>query len=272
MFRARPVRSFAAAPGVSFDKLAIHWRDDERPICTLQPRHSRHTRADDCDFVGDVHRLHPTASHRLTARRVALGHLEAQQHRIPAHQGGELGARLHVLAGLDVARLQRAGDVARLLACLTDDAVLVNPRGETARGHTEIKRELGALLDGRGRGSKHVSSISRVAFVTPDVAVAIDEVFDRKIDMLDAHVSQMYEWLPWHAGILEQVPSDPEARKRWLAERRAAAITPAVREALIRWYGPERGRQVQHAEAFELCEYGARVTEADLRRLFPFFH
>jgi hypothetical protein len=28
---------------------------------------------------------------------------------------------------------------------------------------------------------------------------------------------------------------------------------------------------VRHAEAFEICEYGARPDEAMLRRLFPFF-
>jgi hypothetical protein len=28
---------------------------------------------------------------------------------------------------------------------------------------------------------------------------------------------------------------------------------------------------VQNVEAFEVCEYGRRPTEADLRRLFPFF-
>src|SRR5881296_1073849 len=32
---------------------------------------------------------------------------------------------------------------------------------------------------------------------TPDVAVAIDDVIDKKVSMLDAHVSQYYEWMPW---------------------------------------------------------------------------
>ena len=31
----------------------------------------------------------------------------------------------------------------------------------------------------------------------PDIVISIDDVFDQKIDMLDAHVSQFYEWLPW---------------------------------------------------------------------------
>ncbi len=50
-----------------------------------------------------------------------------------------------------------------------------------------------------------------------DIVVSIDDVYEKKINMLDAHVSQFYEWLPWVAGQLEQVPKDPSARKAWLA-------------------------------------------------------
>jgi LmbE family N-acetylglucosaminyl deacetylase len=105
----------------------------------------------------------------------------------------------------------------------------------------------------------------------PDVAVSIDDVLDKKMDMLDAHVSQFYEWLPWHAGTLEQVPKDPGERKRWLREQRRFEVTPAIRAALVKWYGPERAKTIRSAEAFEICEYGTRPVEADLRRLFPFF-
>ncbi|MGC2198337.1 MAG: hypothetical protein WA628_26945 [Terriglobales bacterium] len=41
----------------------------------------------------------------------------------------------------------------------------------------------------------------------------IDDVFEKKIDMLDAHVSQFYEWLPWTQGQLSQVPKDREERE-----------------------------------------------------------
>jgi len=104
----------------------------------------------------------------------------------------------------------------------------------------------------------------------PDVAVAIDSAFEQKIDMLDAHVSQMYEWLPWVDGILDQVPKDEPARRSWLREWRARAITPAVRASLVTWYGEARGQAVQHAEAFQICEYGTQPDEARLRQLFPF--
>jgi LmbE family N-acetylglucosaminyl deacetylase len=104
----------------------------------------------------------------------------------------------------------------------------------------------------------------------PDVAIAIDEVVEKKIDMLDAHVSQMYEWLPWVDGISEQVPPDPEGRREWLKKTRLAAPTRAVRRALIQRYGAAKGEAIRHAEAFQICEYGTQPDEPMLRRLFPF--
>jgi LmbE family N-acetylglucosaminyl deacetylase len=105
----------------------------------------------------------------------------------------------------------------------------------------------------------------------PDVAVGIDDVIEKKVDMLDAHVSQFYEWLPWVAGNLDKVPKDAAARRRWLKETRTAQPNAAVRAALVKWYGEERGNAVRYAEAFEICEYGARPDEAMIRKLFPFF-
>jgi LmbE family N-acetylglucosaminyl deacetylase len=108
---------------------------------------------------------------------------------------------------------------------------------------------------------------------SPDVAVAIDDVIEKKMDMTDAHVSQMYEWLAWHAGRLDQVPKDPAARRKWLASGRGGrgGPGPAVQKALAKWYGEEMAKQVKFAEAFELCEYGGRPGPDEIRRLFPFF-
>jgi LmbE family N-acetylglucosaminyl deacetylase len=103
----------------------------------------------------------------------------------------------------------------------------------------------------------------------PDIAVAIDDVFDKKVSGLDAHVSQVYEWLPWVDGILEQVPKDAATRRNWLAKQRSGRITPEVRAALEKWYGADTARAMQQAEAFELCEYGRRPTDQEIRQLFP---
>ena len=108
---------------------------------------------------------------------------------------------------------------------------------------------------------------------SPDVAVSVDDVVERKLDMLDAHVSQVYEWLPWHDGYLDQVPKDPQARRIWLRKQWGwtMEISPAVREALVQWYGPDKAKGIALAEAFEICEYGYQPSREELRRLFPFF-
>ncbi len=104
----------------------------------------------------------------------------------------------------------------------------------------------------------------------PDVVVAIDDVYQKKIDMLDAHTSQMYEWLPWTRGILEQVPKDAAARKQWLPTQYPDTVPPEWRASLEKRYG-SRASGVQHAEAFEITEYGRQPTEEEIRMLFPFF-
>lgn len=102
----------------------------------------------------------------------------------------------------------------------------------------------------------------------PDVVIDIDDVYQRKIDALDAHVSQVYEWLPWVDGKLSEVPKGQMERKKRLASERGPMPGP-VRRALEKWYGAQRAARVQHAEAFELCEYGLQPTDTELRRLFP---
>ena len=52
-----------------------------------------------------------------------------------------------------------------------------------------------------------------------DIVVSIDDVFEKKINMLDAHVSQFYEWLRWTEGQFEQVPKDPADLLRRCAGR-----------------------------------------------------
>ena len=103
----------------------------------------------------------------------------------------------------------------------------------------------------------------------PDVAVDTSDVWDKKVDALDAHTSQMYEWGPWTEGKLDQVPRDPAERKQWLSKEISEPLTPAVKAALVKWYGAERAARITHAEAFELCEYGRQPNEAELRSLFP---
>ncbi len=108
---------------------------------------------------------------------------------------------------------------------------------------------------------------------SPDVVVDIDSVAEQKVDMLHRHASQVYEWLPYNGGYLDQVPADDGARRSWLATRlepRLRAIADRFREQLVARYRPEHSARIQYAEAFEACEYGAPLTAEARQRLFPF--
>jgi LmbE family N-acetylglucosaminyl deacetylase len=111
----------------------------------------------------------------------------------------------------------------------------------------------------------------------PDIAVAIDEVFDQKIDAIHELESQHYEG--GANGSAEHVASVPPAadvqgRKAWLRNRwdnRQSAEARKGREALVKWYGEEKAKNVKYAELFEICEYGKQPSDAEIRKLFPFF-
>ncbi len=108
----------------------------------------------------------------------------------------------------------------------------------------------------------------------PDVVVSIDPVLDRKVAALAEMDSQFFEWLPWIDGYLDQVPKDPATRKTWFREqvlKRYGASADRFREKLVDLLGPERGRAVLAAEAFQVCEYGRQPDRADLLKIFPFF-
>jgi LmbE family N-acetylglucosaminyl deacetylase len=108
----------------------------------------------------------------------------------------------------------------------------------------------------------------------PDVVVGIDQVVEKKVDMLHCHESQVYEWLPYNELYLEQVPRDKSLRRAWLRQRLEDSLredADRFREKLIELYGEQRAAAIKYAEAFECCEYGLALTGENIRRLFPFF-
>ncbi len=110
-----------------------------------------------------------------------------------------------------------------------------------------------------------------------DIAVAVDDVFDTKLDAIHELPSQAYEGgASGNEELVRSLPpeTDPQARKTWLRARwseRQAAEANRFRDVLTRLYGEERGKAVKFAETFELCEYGSRPNADEIRRLFPFF-
>jgi LmbE family N-acetylglucosaminyl deacetylase len=103
----------------------------------------------------------------------------------------------------------------------------------------------------------------------PDIAVDITEVFDQKIYAMAAHESQFFEWLPWTNGTLEQVPKIEKERLEWLANWRYSELNATVKNSLAKWYGAEKAGKTKYAEAFEICEFGRRPNNEEIRKLFP---
>jgi LmbE family N-acetylglucosaminyl deacetylase len=110
----------------------------------------------------------------------------------------------------------------------------------------------------------------------PDVIVAIDKTMEKKADAIWKLQSQIESL--WATGNFEQVvpiPDDPEGREQRRRQvrdrtvRRDAGVAQKYRDKLIEFYGPERGKAVQCAEAFELCEYGRQPSAEELKKLFP---
>ena len=103
----------------------------------------------------------------------------------------------------------------------------------------------------------------------PDIAVDVEDVWGLKIDALDAHASQFYEWLPWVDGTLDHVPRDRTGRREWLEQTWTREVSVCTQAALARRYGPAHAREIRHAEAFQVCEYGRRPSAEELEEMFP---
>lgn len=109
----------------------------------------------------------------------------------------------------------------------------------------------------------------------PHITIGIDDTFDKKIDALDAHQSQFYEWLPTVTGFDEPIPEGMEKRRefliRWLDKWNSQTddLQTEVKESLSKWYGAERAAAIVRTESFEIAEYGYQPSDDEIRNYFP---
>ncbi|WP_394792769.1 PIG-L deacetylase family protein [Armatimonas sp.] len=98
-----------------------------------------------------------------------------------------------------------------------------------------------------------------------EIQVPITDCLEEKTSMVCHHASQFFEWLPYNAGVLHEVPSDDEGRRarvRGIVEGRGAYRAERSTGARI------NGGACHHAEAFRVCEYGRQPGDDALRALF----
>lgn len=111
-----------------------------------------------------------------------------------------------------------------------------------------------------------------------DIVVAIDDVFDQKLEAIHELASQAYEG--GADGNEERYATVPPAedvavrkawlRKRWSVRQSDEAEKFRDRLKLETRYGAEKGAAIKFAEAFEICEYGWQPSEDEIHTLFPF--
>jgi LmbE family N-acetylglucosaminyl deacetylase len=110
---------------------------------------------------------------------------------------------------------------------------------------------------------------------TADIVIDVDDAIEKKLAAFDAMDSQFLEG-GCNLSAADQ-PKDEAGRKARRQKVRAdlsdhfGARAERFREGLERWYGKKRAAKVKFAEAFEVCEYGRRPTEEEIKKLFPFF-
>ncbi|MBN2030909.1 PIG-L family deacetylase [bacterium] len=109
----------------------------------------------------------------------------------------------------------------------------------------------------------------------PAIVVSIDEVFDQKVEAIWQLESQIESlWATGNFVEIVPIPDDPMGRQERYNQvkeriaRRDANIANTYREKLIELYGEEKGRNVEYAEAFEICEYGSQPTMEELKTFF----
>ncbi|MGC3971236.1 MAG: PIG-L deacetylase family protein [Pirellulales bacterium] len=107
----------------------------------------------------------------------------------------------------------------------------------------------------------------------PDVVVDVTKQFDRIVEMLACHKSQMFEWLPYNQNELDEVPLGEAGRRHWLRDKYVDRMRPQLeryRHEVLSTYGPELAKKIDWVEVYEISEYAAPLTSDKRAPLFPF--
>lgn len=107
---------------------------------------------------------------------------------------------------------------------------------------------------------------------TPTIVVDIDAVAEKKWNCVSAMPSQFGDKDSWQGRTRPNVPANDKERASYLLDlvkKRGIAVADEYRERLVALYGPERGKKVQYAEAFELGQYGSQPSVEELKKMFP---
>jgi LmbE family N-acetylglucosaminyl deacetylase len=257
---------------------------------------------DDADYSGGgIAALYAAAGHVVRLISMTNGAAGHHQHHGPelarrrrmeaAAAGAVIGATYDVLDSPDGAllpTLENRAQIIRLIRTFKPDLVLTHRLNDYHPDHrytSQLVQDAAYLVTVPAvvPDTHHLMRDPVIAYLPddfqkpypfqPSVIVDVGPVVDKITSMLDCHKSQFYEWLAYNHGYLDQLPADEAGRRAWLGEaikQRLRKRADTHRPLLLKSYGPQRGAQVEFAEAFEGCEYGTPLDETAKQRLFGF--
>jgi len=105
---------------------------------------------------------------------------------------------------------------------------------------------------------------------SPDIVIDITAVAAKKAEAICAHESQVFEWLPWVGGQVNEAPADPaERRKFYIDSYLSRSNASRFKDAALKWYTAEQLQNIRYLEAYEICEYGSMPNKERIKQLFP---
>ena len=105
---------------------------------------------------------------------------------------------------------------------------------------------------------------------SPDIVIDITAVAAKKAEAICAHESQVFEWLPWIDGRVNEAPADPaERRKFYIDSYMSRSNVNRFKDAALKWYSAGQLQNIRYLEAYEICEYGSMPNKETIKKLFP---
>ncbi len=98
----------------------------------------------------------------------------------------------------------------------------------------------------------HQDNFSKPYAFQPDVFVDITNVFDKKMEALAMHESQIFEWIPYIDGYLSEVPKAKKERLDWLKKRMGTRYAITKYSPLLqKMVSAAQLKKIDFVEAFE---------------------
>lgn len=105
----------------------------------------------------------------------------------------------------------------------------------------------------------------------PQVVLDVSGELETILDMMACHKSQFFEWLPFNARILHEVPAAEPERRNWLRNWYLDKVAPRRERflpQLAKAVGAQQAGKATVVEAYEISEYAGQMDERQRKRLF----